>query len=93
MSRLPGPAAGGLASVSQCLGTWRKQGKKGRQATTGPGPMARLPFVNFDVNFESNGNDSVLAGISCIRIMSSSARIFPVKIFLHAGLGHSSFLR
>lgn len=55
--------------------------------------MARLPFVNFDVNFESNGNDSVLAGISCTRIMSSSARIFPVKIFLHAGLGHSSFLR
>lgn len=66
MSRLLDPATGGHTSVLQCSGTWGKQSKKGRQAATGPGPMTRLPFVNFDVNFESNGNDSVLAGNSCI---------------------------
>lgn len=66
MSRLLGPATGGHTLALQCSGTWGKQGKKGRQAATGPGPMTRLPFVNFAVNFESNGNDSVLAGNSCI---------------------------
>lgn len=62
----PRPGRWGPCLGAPVLRHMGKQGKKGWQAATGPGPMTWLPFVNFDVNFESNGNDSALAGNSCI---------------------------